>query len=662
MDADPTADAVRKRSFSAALRGYDRTEVDRFREEMATRIGELESQLSDAGARLRQLGIDDVPLLSDELAKVGADIDSILEEARRTATDMRERARRDADEWRSAAEAAAAAMRTEAQEVAEQLRGHAWREGTDLLDLAQEEAERLVAAGRQDVLFIRAEAEREVLRLTGEARREAEDLLRNARAEADRLVADADAEAGQIVQEAQRSVQGALERTRTLEARRAELLEEIDSTRLTLEAMQRGTVEAQRVVRPGQEPPELEWPEDQDDGAVKIVAPTPQLISGPIDADELVAEVEQLRSARPEPEPEPPPEVEPEPVPELEPVPEPEPAADLELEPTAQPEREPAPKPELEPAPESEPAARPEREPAPKPEPAADLESEAAAQPEREPAPEPEPDEENEALAGLFAQLRTPTEPAPIEEPAAAAGDRDPGTTVPAPEPPVPPRVATSGPAGEGAFELRDRLLLPIENRALRSVKRHLVELQSHVLEELRTARGKWSPDPDEFLAEMSDDIVLMRQEAHAAGGVAAGELTGRTSIDVTAPPGNPATREFAESLIAAVAAAHERAVRDEAGARELASAVSRVFRAWRTDEAERRLRSASYRAYHEGLVAGFAAAGVAAVTAVTTGRPCAECPAGAEWAPGGDLPAGCEMPPAHVECSTTVVPAGMAG
>ena len=91
---------------------------------------------------------------------------------------------------------------------------------------------------------------------------------------------------------------------------------------------------------------------------------------------------------------------------------------------------------------------------------------------------------------------------------------------------------------------------------------------------------------------------------------------------------------------------------------------MSRVFRAWRTDEAERRLRALAYRAYHEGVLAGLAALGVKAVTAVTEGRLCAECPAasGAVWDPTRPLPAGVMLPPAHPECVTTIVPVAPIG
>ena len=50
------------------------------------------------------------------------------------------------------------------------------------------------------------------------------------------------------------------------------------------------------------------------------------------------------------------------------------------------------------------------------------------------------------------------------------------------------------------------------------------------------------------------------------------------------------------------------------AGPLEVASAVARVFRAWRSDEAERWVRAVAYAAYHDSLLAGLAVSGVAEV------------------------------------------------
>jgi hypothetical protein len=116
---------------------------------------------------------------------------------------------------------------------------------------------------------------------------------------------------------------------------------------------------------------------------------------------------------------------------------------------------------------------------------------------------------------------------------------------------------------------------------------------------------------------------------------------------------------EFAAALEQAVEAAFERAAGTD-GPRKIGAAVSRVFRGWRTDEAERRVRFLAFKAYHDGVLAGLARIGVAAVTAVSPGRPCGACAAGsgAVWAPDDEPPDGMEVPPAGPGCDDTVVPA----
>jgi hypothetical protein len=93
------------------------------------------------------------------------------------------------------------------------------------------------------------------------------------------------------------------------------------------------------------------------------------------------------------------------------------------------------------------------------------------------------------------------------------------------------------------------------------------------------------------------------------------------------------------------------------AGPLEVASAVARVFRAWRSDEAERWVRTVAYAAYHDSLAAGLAVSGVARVVPVAAGLLCAECPAlrGESWDPAGKPPEGTVRPPAQPGCICTI-------
>jgi DNA-binding response OmpR family regulator len=68
---------------------------------------------------------------------------------------------------------------------------------------------------------------------------------------------------------------------------------------------------------------------------------------------------------------------------------------------------------------------------------------------------------------------------------------------------------------------------------------------------------------------------------------------------------------EFVAALVAAVRAALERSRGAGTSARDTASSLSRVFRTWRTDEAERRVRLASEAAFDRGFRAALEALGV---------------------------------------------------
>jgi hypothetical protein len=264
-------------------------------------------------------------------------------------------------------------------------------------------------------------------------------------------------------------------------------------------------------------------------------------------------------------------------------------------------------------------------------------------------------------LAGLFASLRRPEEPekpAPVEESITepkAEGQSAAGTAVA----PVSVLAApsTPDPGQPDPFGVRERLLLPVTNQALREIKRRLVDLQNLALEELRT-HDAWSPDPSEFAAVFRDDVHTVSRESSVAGYIGAAELVGSSE----APPA-PATGftddadAFGEALGDSVASAIDKSRTAGAGPRQVASAVSRVFRAWRTDDAERRVRSVAYVAYHRSLLVALSELGVDEVRGWAAGRPCPRCPAGERWKTAEGPPAGTVVPPSEVDCICTVGP-----
>lgn len=147
-------------------------------------------------------------------------------------------------------------------------------------------------------------------------------------------------------------------------------------------------------------------------------------------------------------------------------------------------------------------------------------------------------------------------------------------------------------------FELYQRLVLPVSNRALRNIKRQLTEMQNQVLEEARVSDGSWRPDVSEMEIQLRPDLVVLLSEAFAMGHNAAEELTGTTFPR----PSTPA-RDEAPPIASLLAAQLEEVLSTpDEGGRERSASISRVFRTWRTDEAERRVNDLAASAYNQGL------------------------------------------------------------
>jgi hypothetical protein len=189
--------------------------------------------------------------------------------------------------------------------------------------------------------------------------------------------------------------------------------------------------------------------------------------------------------------------------------------------------------------------------------------------------------------------------------------------------------------------------LLPVTNRTLRNIKRQLTELQNLALEELRHSEGSWRPDASTMIEHLRPDVVVLLSESSSMGHGAAEEMLGqslpRSSVQV-----KEAASELAASLIQQLEAVMESARNQPS--RELAASVSRVFRGWRTDEAERRVTDLAADAYHRGIVATLASQGMAAGL-VVSGRGCVRCREAAET--GDEV-----IPPLHPGCGCGLAPA----
>ena len=608
-----TASEVRARSFGVVVRGFDRGEVERYLELVADYLEALQQQL-------HQLGVTEVGSPTDvtaEYTAVGDEVASVLAEARAAADAMRSRAVADTAQWRAETEA----------EVLD-ARESVWVTGTQMLEQVIVQCDIMLTEARESSLRVRSEAERDSSRMLTDAQREREELVRSGRDEAERMVSSAKKEADALMMGARHQADVAQERARALEERRAELMEELESAQKALLGIEDEPAEPDAVEEEEQEAaaestetPRSHWPED--DGGVRVVAARPSVVAEPVDADALAAEVEALRDKQPA-------AVTPPNGGEAQ---EPPPSTDVGRLPSP-PKGE-----EREPKPVDETEEAPKAEPDPEPEPA------------EEPAPDP--------LAGLFDELRgsesasvapasgngsSPEEP----EPAAATVAM---LDKPEPAPVEAPEVLLD------PFALRDRLLLPVQNRALRLVKRELVAAQNRALEELRLD-AEWTPAHDLIDDEISGVLIDLITESTAAGVAAAGELLGRT--DPPAPElevGDP-TDELIGAFVEAAGLSLERSRLAGAGKRETASSLSRIFRAWRTDDAERRVRFLSQRAYHGGVLAALEEMGCERVLVSPAGTSCIDHGEGSvSFRITDGPPPGTLVPPASLECSCTIVP-----
>lgn len=611
-------DAIRTRTFSTGRRGFERAEVEAFLEQVASHVSDLQNRIDLTDARLNQLGITELPDLKLEIDTLGEDVREILQAARDAAEDMRDRANADA-----------AARIAEAQQQAEELRRTAWETSTQMLEEVAAAAEAARAAANEDVLFIRAEAEREALRMTGDARRDVEELRITATAEAEKLVEDAGAEAGALADAAQQSTALAEERVKALEQRREELMAELEEMRDTLgeledqiegrkaEMTHATTDPSESSVRIlSEEKPAIgDWLDD--DATVRLLPPVPVMPLDPVDADELVAEVESLRTSVPVQPAESVAESTAESATSAEIA-----ALDFEIMSDAPATADSSATAEVFVAatPEEE-VASPAVDPTP---PAGNVAETSEPASNHVPAPDPEevepdaiedpvagPDDDISKIDDLFAKLRTPTEeaesPAMVEPVEAAA---TPQITSSAQEADVAPPGDDAGAAtSDGPWELRDRAIMPLTNEVLRSIKRQIVEVQNAVLEEVRTESPEWRPKKAMFDAILGQDASSLAERCYATGVEAAGELSGGAVPDLPTLPTHslvPLVTDLWEAVVDALDGA------SSGSSRERGASVGRIFRAWRTDEAERRVRQVAHAEYNAGVVAGLNALGVA--------------------------------------------------
>ena len=140
-------------------------------------------------------------------------------------------------------------------------------------------------------------------------------------------------------------------------------------------------------------------------------------------------------------------------------------------------------------------------------------------------------------------------------------------------------------------------------------------------------------------------DLIGLWAESYSAGHAVAEVMTGERLKRPDTPPSD-AAETFGTALADAIDGALTEAGPD---LRERQSAASRVFRGWRTDEAERRIRDLALRGYHSGITESVGDEGRLAW--VSAGVPCSACSQAAADPESN-------IPPVHAGCGCTLVAA----
>lgn len=188
-------DSVARHEFTTTFRGFDQVEVRAFLNKVAgelrsarSRADDLSARLSDVEARLSAAEEPDEQRLTSML---GEETARILDAAREAATEIR-----------SKAEAKTAELVREAQDEANRMTA----EASDMLRTRTAEADEAAAAVRDeasaDAERVRSEAAEEAERVTSEAAQAAEELRTRSEIEAETLTTSAEAEATRIVERA----------------------------------------------------------------------------------------------------------------------------------------------------------------------------------------------------------------------------------------------------------------------------------------------------------------------------------------------------------------------------------------------------------------------------------------------------------------------------
>jgi DivIVA domain-containing protein len=223
-------DRIRNATFSHAVRGYDRQEVDGFLRELADWLeegGESEAASETIRAELERIGEQTASILSEAhdagealRANAAGEARQKLIDANATAETVRSDANEQAERVREDADAYSLKTRTEADEYAQRVRGDADAYAAELRAEVESEAEEK-----------RAEANRDAERTAAEANRRKADI--------DSLISDLEQRRDAVLAELERlasGITGAASQHRTSPANGDEAAEASDEAQSKAQA------------------------------------------------------------------------------------------------------------------------------------------------------------------------------------------------------------------------------------------------------------------------------------------------------------------------------------------------------------------------------------------------------------------------------------------
>ena len=294
-------------------------------------------------------------------------------------------------------------------------------------------------------------------------------------------------------------------------------------------------------------------------------------------------------------------------------------------------------------------------------------------------APAPRAEGDNApATAGLPADQPTAAA-VPDEQPDATDASAEPATddeaAAPAPvatEPAMPaPQPSVAAVGGEQDPQgMRAAALSPLHPKLVRKVKRELQEIQNIALDKVRRTKGQGDVESflptDEDTSGLGEGAAELLEQAWRAGVESAGILVGRsidTPDDIPDLAGGFLS-EATERVRSGLSASLKMGRSGDEDQQGLSDRIGSVFSDFKGAQSEELAATHLIRAYEQGLLGAWRSAGVAARTWVMGREPrCpeAKCRANDQGGPlavGEAFPSGHEVPPVHVGCTCTTIPA----